>query len=558
MPSRHGSNIGCSLACSTSRPGGTGFHTVGPIGVDGAVAAKHVGDVWWVISARKARVISVDPAWLGVGSGRTLKVTVLDDNGNVLPAPSANSRVGSSASLPVIILCSSTFSRVGINGMRIPKLVCAVVAALLCSGCTLDRTPKRAGITLEVAVFEGGFGIEWHKRVARRYEALHPNIRVHLWGDPRVDEKLKPRILRRNPPDLASANLPVWKLITAGKLYPLDDALDSPSYGQPGKTWRQTLVPGVLGDFQYEGKTYAVPSNLGAWVCWYDRRQFREHGWKVPKTWSQFTALCDQIKAAGIAPLAFQGKYPTYAWATILSIYQRLVPLDRWYAMQDLKPGAFLDPDFIRAASLMQQMAERYFEPGAMAMTHTESQMEWVNGRAAMVFCGMWLKNEMKAAIPPGFEMACFPVPMIEGGHGDPRAVYGGGAENFFVFADAKHPREAADFLKFMLSMENARTYTLSLDTLSPVRDSAKGIPISSALKSAVDVLDHSSRTFQDRLTNLYLEFDKSVLQDSQSALMTGRITPQEFGRRLEAGIDRVRRNPDIYKPRPMGVPVLK
>jgi len=429
-----------------------------------------------------------------------------------------------------------------------------VLVLLLGSGCSLQPEQPGTEITLEVAVFEGGYGIEWHQGVARRYEQAHPEIRIHLWGDPRVDEKLKPRVLRRRPPDLASCNLPVWKLIVAGKLYPLDEALDSPAYGQ-SLTWRQSLVPGVLDDFMYCGKTYAVPSNLGAWACWYNRRQFRERGWKPPQTWGEFTALCEKMKAAGVAPLAFQGKYPTYAWFTLLALYQRLVPLERWYAMQDLEPGAFTDPEFIHAARLLREMATRYFQPGALAMTHTESQMEWVNGRAGMIFCGLWLKNEMKNAIPPGFEMACFPVPVVEGGRGDPRALHAGGAEHFFVFADARHPKEAADFLKFMLSMASAHDYVQRLDSLSPVKDCVKGIRISPELQSAVEVVDQSSRIFSDRLGSLYLEFNMTALQQGLADLMAGKVAPEEFGARLEAAIERVRRNPEVYKPPARGVP---
>ncbi|HZP82629.1 MAG TPA: extracellular solute-binding protein, partial [Chthonomonadaceae bacterium] len=218
-------------------------------------------------------------------------------------------------------------------------LFTATTLLLLSAGCSLQKDDPNAVITLEVAVFEGGYGIEWHKSVAREYEKLHPNIRINLWGDPRVDEKLKPRILRRDPPDLANSQLPFWKLVVANKLYPMNEALASPAYGQ-SKPWRDTLVHGVLNDFTYHGKVYAVPANLSAWVCWYDRRQFRQHGWKVPKTWGEFTALCEQMKAAGVAPLAFQGKYPVYAWSTLLSLYQRLVPFQTWYEMQDLKPGA--------------------------------------------------------------------------------------------------------------------------------------------------------------------------------------------------------------------------
>ena len=281
------------------------------------------------------------------------------------------------------------------------------------AGCRIERPEKPGDITLEVAIFEGGFGLDWHRAMAREYEKLKPNIRVHLWGDPRVDEKVKPRILRRNPPDLVSCTLPIWKLIVANKLYPLNDVLQSPAYGQAG-TLRSTLVAGVLNDFVYGGKTYSLPSNLGSCVCWYDKRQFRRYGWVVPRTWGEFMALCAKIKATKdekgnrIAPLAYQGKYPSYAWSTLLSLFQRLVPFDRWYALQDMKPGAFMDPGFVQAADLMQKMAVPYFQSGALAMTHTESQMEWVNGRAAMVFCGLWLKNEMKNALPNGFEMGCF------------------------------------------------------------------------------------------------------------------------------------------------------
>jgi N-acetylglucosamine transport system substrate-binding protein len=435
-------------------------------------------------------------------------------------------------------------------------LAAAAGIALLAasSGCRIERPRPHGEITLEVAIFEGGYGLDWHRAMAREYEKVNPNIRIHLWGDPRVDEKIKPRILRRNPPDLASCNLPIWKLIVADKLYPLNSALDSPAYGQPG-TLRETLVAGVLNDFVYDGKTYSLPSNLGSWVCWYDKRQFRKNGWSVPRTWSEFMALCAKVKASGVAPLAYQGKYPSYAWSTLLALYQRLVPFDRWYAMQDMKPGAFMDPGFIRAADLMQQMAVKYFQSGALAMTHTESQMEWVNGRAAMVFCGLWLKNEMKNALPNTFEMGCFAVPPVEGGAGDPRAIYAGGGENFAVFADAPHPKEAADFLKFLLSINSARDYVRRLDTLSPVKNCAKGVRISSALQDAVAILDRSTRLYSDRTSTLYLDFTKNAVQQGLADLVAGKVKPADFGRRMEQGAEEVRRNSEIYKPPARGVP---
>jgi N-acetylglucosamine transport system substrate-binding protein len=206
----------------------------------------------------------------------------------------------------------------------------------------------------------------------------------------------------------------------------------------------------------------------------------------------------------------------------------------------------------------MQQLATKCFQKGSMAMTHTESQMEWVTGRAAMVFCGQWLKNEMKNAIPPGFEMACFAVPMVEGGKGDPLAIYGGGAENCFVFRESKHPAEALDFLKYMESLQSARTYCARLDTLAPVKGAVDGLKVSSALQSAVDIVNHSSRIYQDRLTSLYLEFGQDTVDVNLGSLVSGAETPERFAQMLEEGAERVRKNPDIYKPAPRGVPPLQ
>jgi ABC-type glycerol-3-phosphate transport system substrate-binding protein len=431
-------------------------------------------------------------------------------------------------------------------------LLAAGIAPLLSViGCRLERTQATAVVTVEVAIFEGGYGVEWHRRVAREYERLHPNIRINLWGDPRVDEKLKPRVLRGNPPDVANSLLPIWKLIVAGKLYPLDEALDSRAYDQP-LTWRQTLLPGVLSNYRYRGETYAMPTDFGAWVVWYDRRLFRRHGWQPPRTWGELRALCRKIRAAGVAPVAFQGKYPIYAWQTLLNLYLRITTPEKWYALQDLAPGAFTDPDFLRAAALLHDLAVNCHQPGSSAMTHTEAQLEWVNGRAALVFCGLWLRNEMKEAIPPGFEMDCFPVPGVEGGRGEPDAVLGGGGAHYFVFADAPHPREGADFLKFMVSRARARTFTETLGALSPVRDSTRGVPLPSGLEGAVKIVERAPRIYSDRLTSLYLEFAGKELPAQLAALMERKITPDAFGRRLEDAAEKVRRDPDIYKPPPM------
>jgi len=433
-------------------------------------------------------------------------------------------------------------------------LSCALLVVLVSAGC--DAVHRAQGDTssvrvVEAAVFEGGYGIGWHQKIAAQYNREHQadGVRVDLWGDPRVDEKIRPRILRGDPPDLILVgSLPIWLLISTGKLYPFDSALDGPAPGSD-VPWRELFIPGTLSAYTSEGSVYAIPSAFGAWACWYDARLFRENGWRVPKTWKEFDALCNQIKERGVAPLAFQGKYPSYAWYTLVSLMHRCGGLAAINRLNAMEPGAFSHPDVVRAAGLLQDMALNHFQKGAMAMNHTESQLQFCNNKAAMVFCGVWLENEQKDTIPPGFELRCFNVPAVEGGKGNPELFNGSGAEFLFVPAEARNPELALDFARYMVSPKNAPDMATSIGVISPLRGGTPREAVTPALESVLDMIDNAGGIFTCRLTLLLQEWTNQVMYPALLGLLLGEITPEEFCATLDQGVAEAKANPDILIP---------
>ena len=422
--------------------------------------------------------------------------------------------------------------------------------------CRCDAVHVRSSTSdsvkrVEVAVFEGGYGIEWHKKVAAEYtkQFSAKGVVIGLWGEPRVVEKIKPRLLRGDPPDLVVATgVPMWLLIGAGKLVPFDAALRQPAFGAD-VPWGDLFVPGTLDTFKSGGHVYALPTGLSAWGCWYDARLFREHGWNVPGTWSQFCNLCEAAHAAAIPPIAFQGKYPGYAWSTFICLVQRVGGLAAINRINAMESGAFSHPDVVRAAGLAQDMAVRYFQRGAMAMTHTESQLQFVNNQAAMIFCGVWLENEMKNCIPPGFEMRCFNVPAVEAGKGNPNLCNGSGGEFLFVPADARYPDEAIAFARYLISPANAGDMTATIGNPSSLKGCVNKDTITPALRSAVDMIENSPGIFDCRLPTLLLEWEQQVKTPLLASLLRGEIAPEDFCRRLDEGIAAARANPDIIIP---------
>lgn len=402
--------------------------------------------------------------------------------------------------------------------------------------------------SIEVAIFAGGEGMEFYEACKAEYERIHPEVHVNLYGDPRIDDKLRVRIIEGHTPDLTNAiELKYHELIRAGRMRPFDDFLDQPSFDTPGKTWRQTFLRGSLDKWTRDGKVYGIPTSYYVNTIWYNKNLFEKHGWKDPVTWDDFFALCEKIKRAGVEegkggkpayyPMAFQGMYPYYIRPLIDCGYFHAAGREAYVAQQNAEPGSFDNPQFVRALANVQRMAKEYFEPGAMGMSHTQSQTDFFEGRTAMVPCGAWLKSEMMGKIPEGFRLGTFNLPVMPGS-AEPDAVnvYGG---FFFLFKDAKNPRVAMDFVRFLTSKRMAGTFSRMRDIPTATVGSQAG-NLTADMDDLVAITNRSTcvygESFNDTVAGMRQYWDNCQLD-----VLTGTRTPEQIAKDMEAGAAQVR-----------------
>ena len=400
--------------------------------------------------------------------------------------------------------------------------------------------------TIEVPIFEGGCGLTFFFEAARGYEEARPDILVDLYGDPRIADKIRVRVLEGTYPEVTNAGLNYWALIRNGQVQPLDEYLDGPNW-EGDKTWRLSFLPGSLDRFQYQGKTYGIPFLYVVFAVWYNKNMFAEHGWEPARTWDEFFALCEQIKAAGIPPLAFQGRYPGYAGAVIDNSYYHLAGRERYYQQKDLIPGSFANPEFEQALTFIQRTAQNYFQLGALGMSHTEAQLEFFTGQTAMIFCGSWLKSEMQGKIPPGFRLGAFNLPIVDAGKADPNAIFTG-TGYYFVMKNSRHPEIGADFLRFMTSREMAGTFAQMRDITVAVEGVMEG-RVSEDLHDLIDLTRRATTTYGAAPGEGFPEMNQP-LNDVRFKVMNGEMTPAEGARALEAAALTVRtraENPDSH-----------
>lgn len=415
-------------------------------------------------------------------------------------------------------------------------LVFAVAVALTGRG-TLLAESLRPGVTeIEVPILAAGFGGSFFYDTAREFERLRPDIKVHIIGDARIHEKIRIAVMAGELPDATDAVLLYETLIATGRIRDLRSYLDGPNWEGDGK-WGDSFLPGVLDRWRRNGgKIYGIPFAYGVWTVFYNKRLFAEHHWIPPRTWDEFLALCEAMRKAGIAPMAFPGVYMRYGDAFLRAAHYNLVGPDGFRAYNDLAPGTRSDPRFVRAAEVVQQITTKSMVTGWEGMTHTAAQQAFLDGRAAMTISA-WFVSEMRDMIPKNFDLGTFNMPVFADGITDPNTIQAQ-AGYYFMFAthDPKREQATVDFFRFLTSRERAHAFARQLQAPVALRAVAPEDYSNSAMQEIAEMMRRAPATFDAAppASAAFTALFNQGMTDARYKLMTGRITPQEFGDQLE------------------------
>ncbi|MFA6285765.1 MAG: extracellular solute-binding protein [Opitutaceae bacterium] len=435
----------------------------------------------------------------------------------------------------------------------------ALITGLLAFTCSLAR----ASVTLDVPVLVAGYGSAFFEEAAREFEALRPDVKVRIHGNPRINDQVRIRVMAGDYPDATDAVLLYPNLIRAGRILDLAPYLDGPNWEGDAR-WRDMFLPGVLDRWtvpavatsvsesgsKNAAPIYGLPFAHAVWTVFYDKKRFRENGWEVPRTWDEFFALCDRMQAKGIAPVALPGVVMRYGDAFLRAAHYNLAGPDGYRAYNELSPGARTDPRFIRAAGVTQRLTTRHLIKGWEGMTHTAAQLAFINGQAAMTVSASWFVNEMRGKLPAGFELGAMNFPVFPDGIADPATLQTQSAY-YFLFAndDPARERAAVDFFRYLTSRACAQRFARTIDSPVALR-AVRPADYSAAMHDTAELLARSPGSFDASppASAAQLALINQAMTDARYRLMTGRITPREYGEKLEAAAaaERARRaDPD-------------
>lgn len=215
--------------------------------------------------------------------------------------------------------------------------------------------------------------------------------------------------------------------------------------------WKEKIYPWLYSELQrqFGGEIYEVPDGLDALGIWYHKDMFAEQGWKIPATWTEFTALMKAMQTAGMQPLAIGPRTTGSAghlFGTLLQAASGREAVGRALRGE----LAWDDRTMVAGAARLRELVEAGFIQKRMAGLDLEGASRlWFSKRAAMFVAGPWFTANARKA---GYELANAGFAAMPSDLPGETLPTGGVGWSWLVPVNSKQPELALKWIDFILS----------------------------------------------------------------------------------------------------------
>jgi N-acetylglucosamine transport system substrate-binding protein len=331
-----------------------------------------------------------------------------------------------------------------------------------------EQSEKGISGELQLAIFQGGYGVDYWETMIQKFEEKYPNVTVKAEINPKIGEMIRPRIIAGDVPDLISLNYLgepsglITGLVKDKALLDLTDLFEEMALDKDIKL-KDLILPGILESPAHspygDGKIYLAPFSTAPAGLIYNKTLFEEKGWENPTTWDEFFALNEEAKKDGRSLYTFPGLYPGYSNSMFLPALANHIGLDNLYKIFNYEPGSFSTPEVKEVLEQFARLGREGMLPGTVGMNHTQSQSEMMLGKSLFISNGTWIENEMKDAPREGDDAFAFAMnPSLKMEDGEMVNVMAS-TEQLSIPANAKNPEAAKEFIKFIYSDESVKLF---------------------------------------------------------------------------------------------------
>ncbi|MGL5330669.1 MAG: carbohydrate ABC transporter substrate-binding protein [Peptostreptococcaceae bacterium] len=333
--------------------------------------------------------------------------------------------------------------------------------------------------TLDVAVFEGGFGTAFWEEAEKQFEAIYPDVDVVLNASPNIGDVIRPQIASGNAPDFIyhsaqNAQSVAKALIKDKNLADLTDVFENSAPGEDVAI-KDKMMEGLLDKPSCapygDDKVYLAPLYYNVTGLWYNKALFEEKGWELPTTWDEFYALGEKAKAEGIALFTYQGQHPGYLEALVWPAIASEAGEDAVEAIFNFEEGAWDKPEVKSALEKLEKLgADKHLLEGTPAMCHIQAQTAHLKGEALFAPNGNWYEGEMKDAVQEGWEWGFSAPPAKEGSNQYVSTMI----EEMYIPASSDNVETSKEFMRFLYSDKMVEANAKLNQAVVPTKDAVE------------------------------------------------------------------------------------
>lgn len=387
-----------------------------------------------------------------------------------------------------------------------------------------------------ISTAEGGQA--YWQGLADAYTEQHPNVtfNITVLENAAFKDRLVTVMQAGDPPDIFQSwgGAVLWTYANNGLVRDI-----APELTADNNAWKDSFsAQAALELFGQNGAYYGVPRTWGMVGFFYNKQLFEQAGiTELPTTWTEYLATVQQLKDAGITPIALGNveKWPGHFWWVYLAtrIGGEQAFLDAYN-----RTGSFADAPFVQAGEYLKQLVDMEpFNDGFLGLTWPEQAAVFGNGQAAMTLMGQWLPGSQRQYSESGegigFDnIGFFPFPAVEGGAGNPDDAFGGG-DGWAIGINA--PDEAVDFVKWTLTPENQLAgIDPTVEGIVPVvkgtEDAFADDPVMQAIVEARDAAPYFQLYYDQFLPPAL----GGAVNDAVEGLFASVTTPEEAAQAIE------------------------
>lgn len=314
------------------------------------------------------------------------------------------------------------------------------------SGCGKEQTNGK--VKIEVVQYKPE-AVDVFEELEKKFNETHDNIELVIDSPNDAMTILKTRFIREDYPDIIGIGgdvnysnfLDSDMLMDISDFDGLDDIKEA--YLETDKELEYVPMDGV----------YAMPYMANAAGVLYNKEMFEEHGWTIPTTWDEFTALCEKIEAEGIQPLYFGFKDSWTCLAPWNAIAVDLAPSD---VCSEVNKGNTTFTDNYREVAEKEKALLAYAQDNPAAYGYNDACTAFAKGESAMFVIGSYAVPQIKS-VNPDMNIDSFVFPASN--NAEENVLNSGNDLQFSIMKNCEHKEEAYEVLRFFMEDENVQSY---------------------------------------------------------------------------------------------------